>query len=63
MSLYDSFGYQGTEDTWRRIYKPELSLEKEIMSGYSYWDICPKVFDNAYSMCCLSFSKAHLSLI
>ena len=28
-----SHGYQGTEGTWQKMSKPELSLEKDITSG------------------------------
>ena len=34
MSFYPSHGYQGTEDTWYEISKPELSLEMKITTGH-----------------------------
>ena len=30
MSLYPSHEYQGTDDTWRRISKPELGKTEKI---------------------------------
>ena len=33
MSFYPIHEYQGIDDTWRRISKPELSLEKNIIIG------------------------------
>ena len=44
MWFYPSHGYQGTEDTWCRIFELELLLKKYIMLGHTHWDNCPRVF-------------------